>query len=98
MSVIDSHLSGYGFELIAEVNPVTNDDGYIVEYAHALPPCVRPNRYASGPFCRFLIPQVPARLGNARTCQPDLDQTAMVILPRGTATVTANLRTARSIL
>lgn len=46
-------LGVYQFEFVAEVHPATDGAGKIVEYVHRLPRGIQPNRYASGPFCKF---------------------------------------------
>jgi hypothetical protein len=47
------NLDRYQFEFVGTIKPALDDLGHIVGYRHDLPPGVRPNRYASGPFCRF---------------------------------------------
>lgn len=43
------------FELAGTIQPDLDSTGSIVEYSHHLPAGVRPNRWASGPFCRFQL-------------------------------------------
>jgi hypothetical protein len=52
-------MGGVPFELLGELQPVTDRTGQIVEYSHKLPPRVRPNRYAAGPFCKFTLGRAP---------------------------------------
>lgn len=47
------NLDRYQFEFVGTIEPALDHLGHIAEYRHDLPPRVRPNRYASGPFCRF---------------------------------------------
>ena len=50
----------YQFEHVGIIEPAVDGAGIIMEYAYELPPDVRPNRYAQGPFCRFeLLPASP---------------------------------------
>ncbi len=45
----------YEFKFASEIHPLTDNTGSIVEDIHELPAGVQPNRYGSGPFCRFKL-------------------------------------------
>jgi hypothetical protein len=56
-------VGGVPFELVGELRPATDRAGRIMEYSHRLPPGVRPNRHAAGPFCKFVLRGAPVGAG-----------------------------------
>src|SRR5262245_62043688 len=45
----------YDFQYVGAIQVQTDETGNLVEYTYKLPDGVRPNRYASGPFCKFKL-------------------------------------------
>ncbi len=56
-------LGAYQFDFVAAIQPATGTASNIAEYAYQLPAGVRPNRYASGPFCKFHLHGLPTAPG-----------------------------------
>lgn len=52
----------YVFVLVEEIRPDIDASGFS-EYVHTLPPGAKPNKHASGPFCRFRLNRPPAGPG-----------------------------------
>src|SRR5437879_9168400 len=51
------------FNRMGTVRLKRDSDGRIAEYVHQLPSGVKPNRYASGPFCTFELPEASRTAG-----------------------------------
>jgi len=60
---MNRHFAGYVFDRVAEIYPIADNTGKLLEYSHQLPPDVRPNRYAAGPFCQFQLVGLPTISG-----------------------------------
>ena len=56
-------IQGYEFWRVGSLEMRRTADGYLEEYTHELPPGVRPNRYAPGPFAYMSVPAAPAAPG-----------------------------------
>jgi hypothetical protein len=54
---------GRQFAFIGSVSHDRDEVGSIREYSHVLPPGIRVNRHATGPFCKFNLPEAPATAG-----------------------------------
>jgi hypothetical protein len=48
-------IGDYDFSLAGRITPLSDERGGLVEYSYSLPARIRPNRYASGPFCTFIL-------------------------------------------
>lgn len=57
------NIGGLEFEFLGIVRLKKNSAGRIVEYTYTLPPGVKLNRYATGPFCSLDIPEPPQASG-----------------------------------
>lgn len=57
------NLDRYQFKFVGTIEPTLDDRGHISQYKHTLPQGIRPNRYASGPFCRFHLAGAPNAAG-----------------------------------
>lgn len=63
MKIATRVIEGHEFWLVGTLEIQRNRDGTLAEYVHTLPEDVRPNRHASGPFCRFGLPSAPRSPG-----------------------------------
>ena len=65
--------SGYLFERAHEIQILRTETGEVAEYVHTLPPTIRLNSHAAGPFCEFRLLGLPADSGvYAVTANDDL--------------------------
>ena len=63
MEVPTRTIEGRSFWRVGELILRRDSTGSIIEYTHQLPPSVRPNAYADGPFCRFGLAAAPPAEG-----------------------------------
>jgi len=55
--------NGLTFGLIEAIQPRRDEAGALLEFTHRVPPEIRPNRYAAGPFCHFRLHSPPRQAG-----------------------------------
>ena len=51
------------FLYVGSIRPEKNEDGKVKEYTHILPPGIRGNLHAAGPYCRFKLSHAPDDAG-----------------------------------
>lgn len=55
--------NGLAFSLVEAIEPRRDEAGALLEFSHQVPPEIRPNRYAAGPFCHFRLHRPPRQAG-----------------------------------
>jgi hypothetical protein len=57
------NIGGLEFDFVGTLIVKKDSAGRIVEYTHQLPPNLKPNRHAAGPFCTLVLPEASAAAG-----------------------------------